>query len=347
MAGTPATSAQHRLGYIDMAKGVLVLLVVAMHMQIVIHSDIWLGLEDNPANGLNGLLSQFTKSFAMPAFFVITGYCSTFASPARPFMLKNAATLLLPALTLGLLRAWLTCLWHPGVWDSGEEIFIDLLSGGDWFLTSLFLCKAILWAQLRWLRGMRWVALTSAALFGAACALHIGGFRMNSWWPVHTAALQIFMVFGYYLRRRGWMERRWVPITCLISFVALTAVNFSLFTFESVPRIILGLNIPDAMGAAIILVSGVCGSVSIIYLCRLVKSAPAVQYAGKSSLVIYMLHIPILVGLCNVFSPVLERGEMHSSMLVILCVLVFAAGVCCLLAHILNQKYLKWLLGKF
>lgn len=87
-----------RIHYIDLAKGILIILVVYGHIGWVI------GHVQGFQNALmedTYLISAYWGAFYMGAFFVITGYCSNFNISIKDFLVKNLKGLILPAFTLG------------------------------------------------------------------------------------------------------------------------------------------------------------------------------------------------------------------------------------------------------
>jgi fucose 4-O-acetylase-like acetyltransferase len=252
---------------------------------------------------------------------------------------------MLPSVTLGILSVWLSPLWKVGAdWDWGINVLKSLVYGGNWFLTTLFIGKVILWFQLKYLKGkVIWV--TALILFSIGVILNLFGFHHNFWWIRQDLLLEIFLVLGYNMRIHNWL--------CSNKFCAFSLIVFALsigsafYLFDDVPGVTMGIFMPNLLAAVFILLLGVSGSISVIYLCKLVGQSKIMEIVGKNSLIIYMLHIPIIFGLTNTFLPILKANVFQSSCLVIICILIFIVVVCSIIAWILNSKYLKWMTGKF
>ena len=89
-----------RIPYIDVAKGILILLVVYDHLP-----DVYmylLNLSNSHIEYLNDTQWIF-KLFFMPAFFCITGMCSNFNKNFKPFLISNLKTLIVPNVLLGII----------------------------------------------------------------------------------------------------------------------------------------------------------------------------------------------------------------------------------------------------
>lgn len=65
----------NRIPFIDIAKGIMIILLIFHHLPQV--SKTLLGLENETLESLDGLKYIYC-TFFMQAFFVITGYCSNF-----------------------------------------------------------------------------------------------------------------------------------------------------------------------------------------------------------------------------------------------------------------------------
>ena len=123
---TAAQPAKKRLPYIDTAKGILMICLLYGHMHI--YAEM-VGYHNEGMKLMQQLVPLYA-SFFMQTFFVITGYCSTFRIGLKPYVWKNAKTLILPAVVLGIVGS--VCdLPFDGV-KPPEELLAD---AGDYFYT--------------------------------------------------------------------------------------------------------------------------------------------------------------------------------------------------------------------
>ena len=129
----------NRLSYIDVAKGILILLVVYDHLP-----DVYLTILEQSNAQMDWLNEQqwIYKLFFMPAFFCITGFCTNFKKSLKPFFISNFKSLIVPNIVFGLLfgLGW-------------KHIF--LRGGSFWFLSALFVSKMIYWALFNYLPKFR------------------------------------------------------------------------------------------------------------------------------------------------------------------------------------------------
>ena len=128
--------AKERLHWIDVAKGLLILLVVYGHLYA------WTRKLNPEAADILLQSLNFFLSFYMPAFFVITGYCSNFKKPFLDFFFSSFKTILLPGLTFALFDAVISFDVNIQRLYRIAKDFI-LYGGQYWFLSALFMGRII------------------------------------------------------------------------------------------------------------------------------------------------------------------------------------------------------------
>ena len=94
-----STNNQERLSYLDVAKGLGILLVVLHHIVNVCNR---LGL-NNTTLQLLDRQNVLYCCFFMQMFFMVSGYCTNFNKPFKSFLLSRTKTLLVPFLFFGVL----------------------------------------------------------------------------------------------------------------------------------------------------------------------------------------------------------------------------------------------------
>lgn len=91
-----------RLGYVDIAKGVLITYLIIHHIIDFGISNFGLG-NNFVLSILRELQRPIMLCYFMQAFFFITGYCSNFDTPFLIFLKKQIKSLLIPALIFTIL----------------------------------------------------------------------------------------------------------------------------------------------------------------------------------------------------------------------------------------------------
>lgn len=197
---------KQRLHYIDIIKGMCVILVVVRHAPFV------LGFADNPYMDIF-FLKNFFIPFFMAAFFMVTGYCSNFDEPFKPFLWKNIKGILLPAFCLYYLNRWLenfdailyadnsTWLTLSHWLSPGLRTFI--VEGGHyWFLSALFLAKTAMWSlkHVKFLTTR--LAIAVSVSFLGVCLGNVVP-QYNCFFLFNAMALLPFLSIGLTMKKYG------------------------------------------------------------------------------------------------------------------------------------------------
>lgn len=129
---------KERLHYIDVAKGILILLVAYGHIYGLSKNAC---VDDISIEWIHRSINLFV-SFYMPCFFVVTGFCSSFKKPFFTILVQSLKSIVLPGVffTMVLMVRNLN-------YDSMLQLLksIVLYGGAYWFLSSLFLARIFYW----------------------------------------------------------------------------------------------------------------------------------------------------------------------------------------------------------
>lgn len=138
-----------RLHYIDVAKGILILMVVYGHYELMCR--MCFGVTDMTVSLLDSVEIVWV-SFFMPAFFFITGFCSNFNRSFKSILFTGVKTLLIPAVIINYTYNGLEYV----IWGESSVWIIKTITksfifkcAGEWFIPSLFLARLIVWALIR------------------------------------------------------------------------------------------------------------------------------------------------------------------------------------------------------
>lgn len=138
-----------RLHWVDIAKGILILLVVLAHFDVM---SITAGVDHAGTKYIRVLNFLFT-SYYMAAFFVLTGYTSNFEKKFTSFLVSSFKSLIIPAFCFSVLTKILLALLFK---DSShiKSIFeFDFFIYGFksyWFLIALFWSRICYWLLNRY-----------------------------------------------------------------------------------------------------------------------------------------------------------------------------------------------------
>lgn len=270
-----------RLQFIDVAKGIAILLMIAGH------------------SGIPTAAVRFIHSFHVPLFFIVTGYFTSI-KPFGEILKKGWIQLLRPyVFTIVLVIAFFGCLQtsehfilhKPYCLQTFKDLSMGLITGDGvgplWFLAALFWAKIFLEIILRF---EKYAPALVVLVSTVAYLLLIYGIRIP-WYVLPGMEASIFLYVGLLLRRSDIFSHS----TSLINILAISVVIYlsasSVFlSFEkSFP--LLMLNVVTATVISVVVIENCQILEQYKDKCCITKYAFAVlNYVGKNTLIILCFH---------------------------------------------------------
>ena len=99
---------KERLHYVDVCKGLLILMVIWQHIPAFVS---WAGVDSSVIESCGGGSSWLFWGFYMQAFFLTNGYTSNFKKDFRPFLWGSFKALLIPYIAFALIGKGLDALF--------------------------------------------------------------------------------------------------------------------------------------------------------------------------------------------------------------------------------------------
>jgi fucose 4-O-acetylase-like acetyltransferase len=287
---------QKRIGYIDIARGIGILLVVLGH---------------NDLKDYHPILNRMIYSFHVPLFFFLSGM---FFRPDRSFggtLRRKFDTILKPFLfTIFIIYLGKAAFSESTFLDLAARLPKDLYGSGKylewvqlWFLPALFLVSLLAWVLWRFALGrvkwdwLRWILL--------AGLLALGVWLVPMFWPytipfVHKEFLGLpfsadlvpvcafYFLLGYEINQKPLEKYFASPIFFIVTFAAFLTLNLTL-------HVPLELNLrryPSLLWTTLIALLGIAATLS---LSRMIEAwSPRLtslfSYLGRISLVILIFH---------------------------------------------------------
>jgi len=299
---------EKRIGYIDIAKGLGILVIVLAH---------------NDLAGYHPTLHKFIYAFHIPLFFFLSGM---FFRPERSFgetFMRRFNTLMKPYFfTLFLIYLGEAAFGKMSFENIAGRIVKSLYATGHyidwvqlWFIPHLFAAALFTWVAWRVLIGrvkmdwLRWLLMFAM--------LAVGVYAMPYFWPFTAPVIGkelyglpfsldlvfasgFFFLLGYEVNQKPLEKFLASPLTLTAAFVLLSAMIWFLppimdFNTRTYPSLV--VNTMEAM----------LGITMVLSLSRNLeqwseKAANAFQYIGRISLVILIFHVPIQETMFGKFS---------------------------------------------
>lgn len=274
---------QERKTYIDIAKGLCIILVVLGH--ILQYNFIGSGADS---------AFNFIYSFHMPAFMMLSGYVSAFSvdgfaiGQSITFVKKKFISLLLPYLTWGLMVT--PFILHT--YDGGDYVnyIVRLITNplsGAWFIAVLFSIQ-LFFLLFCIARNIFKKYITKGLLLDVVCGVLVLVFmgmieftlkKYDSESRLYFSSKYfIFFMSGYFASRH---LQSIVENKCCVAFSTLLfSILVNLFVFNKTNDIV-------------VLVLGLSASVIILNVSKYIESVGKNKYLalfGKESLTIYLMH---------------------------------------------------------
>lgn len=286
-----------RIKWVDMAKGIAMLLVICGHT---------IGYSGTGAS--QQLIRGIIYSFHIPLFFILSGYTSKCSGSREELFLKfkkSVKTLILPAYGL-----WLVILIFPGVTSKFHYLAIQIglsglfasaveftinditvpIFGYIWFLVSLFILKN-LYDLLNYILKGRFMTAVSIAV--SAAGIIIGKIFFLPFTIDIAMAAMIFYHFGQLLKKR---ELKFSVPKLLISLLIWLGIFF--FEYLTVHAY---LDMASRLHSITLLsyIAAIGGSMFCIYACMYLCEcrrripefiAGQLLFIGRNSMILYGIH---------------------------------------------------------
>lgn len=337
--------AKERIHYLDVAKGIMIMLVMLYHLyQYGRHYDTSV-----VNNGL-GIAKEFWLPFFMSVFFVITGMCSNFSKPFLSFAISNFKTLVLSAMMVMLVFCSFVNILEGNLTIEKEIVLVKLIIkdlGVCWFVTALFIAKMIFWfinaksKTIEHTDTFIWISSLLVFIIGYILYLHDGG----TGWIGYKNALMMVWCFPFGIL----IKRVQIPMggVVLLLFLYVTTCVLFIVNNERIPFIAVDTHIPLVTLIPFLLLAST-GSYLLLYFSKIIGKCEIVEYIGRQSLVIYMTHCGIYGLLFNISSGSFFED---TSLFVRICgyvtIYTITVAICLSISSMLNTKYFRFMLGRF
>lgn len=268
-------SQSKRIEFIDLAKGICIILVVMGHCGCPINIPGY-------------------EIVRMPLYFILSGLFFKDYGGFINLLVKKANKLLVPFIFFYLLGCvcYYALKWFaPSLLVTSAEGILDVFNnrqffnGPIWFLLCLFWCNLIFCLLSLYVRSDLWRVASTCIIGAVGWYLgHIDIF-LPLYFDVALTALPFF-VFGYYLKRTNLLYPNGLDRYNLLFALLLWGIAY-LITLFADQRLSLHFNKIVGWTTYVVAILSV---MSILFLCKAVKRLPFVSYVGRYSIVLLCVH---------------------------------------------------------
>lgn len=340
---------KERLHYIDVCKGLLIIMVILHHLT---NNARWtFGITCETFDVIDHC-NELYLCFFMQAFFLMSGYCSNFSEPFPQFLKKNSKQLLLPAFCIAMLvRVIRFCIYQDISYI--EQIFkphfIAYAFGGYWFIYALFVCRILFWLINKYIHReyIIWLLVTIGLVLSIALEkpLRISNSVLalpNVFFWENTLANLPFLMIGYKLKKSLFGTKNLVlssfAFIVMFGLLKIGGAEITIYTMSSNVTL---FNVLEYVLLAY------WGSLFIVSISKKIRYSSFLEKFGKQSLLVYCTHglfLNVLLEYTNRY--ILSPKDIGSALLFYVFVATLTLLCCYFTIMAFETKYLSWILGK-
>lgn len=273
-----SASTGKRIEYIDLAKGLCILLVVFHHMASYYNWDysLWVPIQ----------------SFRMPLYFLLSGLFFKEYSGFFDFFKRKTNKLLIPFLFFYLLTSVpLTMLvQQKNLWDTliAFSTSWDFENGCIWFLLSLFEINILYYTLFMMFNKHQWFLVFPVMALGVL-GLIISPYEIKYRCFLDTSIVALpFFYFGFVLYRKTSFLRYEFKLWQDIVFIGFSVCFILAFSSQQD----FGLN--EYSNYYSVYPCGIIGTLMVLVIARRLKHLPLVSYLGRYSIIVLCTHMVVM-----------------------------------------------------
>lgn len=308
-----------RLEYIDIMRGIAILLVVFEHC----------------IASLNEPLARFILSFHMPLFFFISGFCMKPIGGGN-WYIKKAKAILIPQITLGVVSIISILLFDVLLKKSISISEVNYLhSFGGWFLITLFLMEMILGPIITFVKNRIFIVIIALSFCLLFCLVR----NTDIQYIQQTLAAVIFGLLGFLFRpliekyEKGTIRLKGFGWLALLIVIFLSQYN------EPV-----GMYINQYGNKILFLLTAIIGIFGVLDISTSVKNIAFLQWCGRESIIIYVIQFAVIRSVkatFNSFFPAFQSSHFPYYIIVFIVAMVVLIPITWL-----SSKYLYFAFGR-
>lgn len=327
---------EQRLRYIDLMKGITIILVL-------LHHFIWLNFDvlsvKNNSFEILYKNQHFFSSIIMPIFFFASGYCSNFNQKALFFIRKNIKSLIIPGIIFGLFINLIRG-QYPFVKYVKMSVYYGYFS--FWFLFALFYGKIIiLWLNIIFFK-TKYILLILFIFSMLGALLNDMDLFYN--FCMHRQVLNLSIYIGIGMWLRNYSKSDMVSKIGFCIYIILSILFFMGLIDIPVVTAFFGSTFCTE---PLHLIYATSGCLTLLYICKKIGKSNLLENVGKQSLIIYILHCDILLFMLRLLYKYYYVDSLLSTICMGGILSIICICICYCFALLINTKYLKWTIGKF
>lgn len=345
---------KQRLHYIDVAKGILILMVIVHHINNIADRN---GIESPMVDYMGSTLSYFFAGFFMQAFFILNGFTSNFNKPFKTFCIGSFKSLMIPYfsfsvimlivdyLTFGECNIWITV-------ANGDQTWFFLLDT-YWFLSALFIARLIYWIIKHYISNhlVGGGILLSIMILGLILNHIMDGqakdpAHWNNFFHYRNAmCMAIFLWIGDCIKRYKKTVEPYFKYITLLYILSCASLLFVLHRTYLLPVYTHSTSMPVKY-FPLYLFFATSGSITIIWISKILNRNRILEYFGRGSVIVYIMHFYFLTIVIKQLSKLIYPTNFATSATFFILSFVLTSIACAAMIWLMQKPYLRKLIGK-
>lgn len=329
---------KNRISYFDVAKGILILLLIFHHYPNAMRM---LGMRTDFDIYVYGWQYIFTPFF-MQCFFIISGYCSSFNKNSVCFLNGLLRQLVVPYILFQTVDNTIWMFINNDVsWCGFVRHIANVPNTTLWFLDALIFCKVTIYCFKK-VTNIQNITFISLLLMMLGVTIHQFEFVPN-YFCFHNYLCSVFFVaLGNLFKEK----QKYFGLSLKYSpYIYFTVMMFLFLIHKGAPILTAHIGV-TIKNIPIFLITSTSGSFAFLALCKKIGTNTLIEFFGKSSLIIYAWHFVLLYSIISIVFNYIIPTTLPQFTLYIMTVMVAEIIACSFVVYMFNTKCLKWIIGK-
>ena len=330
-----------RLHWIDIMKGLLILLLLIHHFGSVTRR---LGGFPTQAFFFVYCWQDIYTCFFMQTFLFISGFCSSFSIPISVFISKLIKQLIVPFVIFEFIICIVSSALNSEVSVKAfYNYWIESNGTHLWFLNALIFSKSFIYIITRFLtKSISFLYLMSILLFVVAIIANSFDIGYNFLCIRNSFASALFVVIGYHFKNDLKLFVKLQRLGYLFPYILLFLLMFNI----PIPMLTASIGF-GIKGIPVFLVTSFCGTMACVLLCKCIKENRFLEYWGRNSLVVYCTHfIPLFLTIKYLYV-LLSPGDLIQRIIFVVTVYVIELIILYLFTILFSYKPFKYAIGNY
>ena len=326
-----------REGYLDIAKGIGIILVILGHIDI-------------------GFATSWLYSFDLPLFYLVAGICFRYRENLGEYLIKRARRCLIPYAVFGVLIVLVESrtgyLYETGLKTNFLRLLIQERYSTLWFLATLFLASIIFYLIVKLCQQNPIRVLVVSLLLSVVFVVLDQEYIRALPWNLDTAFIVLgFMALGYFIKQKEILDKllgldgKKRAFTCIFLFV-LNAVFYVANTLVSGTSLEMYWNSYGMY--PLMYLAAVTGSLFVIIISNAIACKP-LETLGRNSMTYFALHQSVVMWPVTLFFRKIHlitfKGGWNNILAKVLTFIIIMC-VCAIIDKVIRNTKLKFILGE-